>query len=132
MSEKKYMPSFAELIDRLTIISQKEMFAETDEMRFEFIKERNDIIHDINIFIKEGVQVSGEQVFASILLQLVNSHIWENEKAGRGEGETKNYELTHALNSDRAKIKKHIQTLIGGRIDHKLNYNINGAWPIKF
>lgn len=129
--ERKYLPSYAELIDRLSIVIQKEMFATDEEMRAAFVKERNDIIHDINVFISEGVKVNGEQIFSAMLLQLVNSHIWSNEGAGRGEGGEKNYEMTHALNADRAKVKRHIQEISGGRIDHKLNY-IDGHWPITF
>lgn len=129
--ERKYLPSYAELIDRLSIVIQKEMFATEEEMRAAFVKERNDIIHDINVFISEGIRIDGEHIFSAMLLQLVNSHIWENESGIRGDGEKKNYELTHSLNYDRSLVKKHIQEMINGRVDFKLSYS-KGAWPINF
>lgn len=138
--ERIYYPSFAELIDRLSIVIQKEMFSSDDEMRKEFILERNLIINDINTFISEGVVFDGASIFAAMLLQLINSHIWENEKVERGQSPDINTDWkekylslikSHKLNSDRANVKKKLQQLSGGRIDHKLNYNL-GLWPIPF
>lgn len=131
MSETRlYMPSFAELVDRLNIVIQKIVFAENEEMRQAFVKEREDIVHDIDLFLKEGVAVDGQMISHICYLQLVNATIWANESGGRGDGESKNYELSHGLNSNRAHVKKAIQQKINGRIDHKLNY-INGAWDLR-
>lgn len=128
---RKYNLSFAELIDRLTIVIQKIVFSENDEMRKSFVEERNDIIHDLNLFINnDGVTVDGELISRFCYLQLVNATIWANEGAARGDGEEKNYELTHGLNSDRATIKKSIQQQINGRIDYKLNYGF-GYWNME-
>lgn len=131
MIERKYTHSFSELLDRLTVVNQKEIYANDDEVKRIFFEERKDILHDIDLYIKEGVVVNAETIHAAMLLQLVNSHIWENEAGARGEGGKKNYELTHALNADRANIKKRIQSLNGGRMDFKLNY-IPGIWNIKW
>lgn len=130
MTERKYRWSFAELIDRSTIIWQKIIHAETDEMRSEFVKERDEIVHDLNLFISEGVKVTGEILVNALALQLVNREIWLNEAAGRGEDGKADYPYTHKLNSDRAKIKKNIQNKIGGRVDHKLNF-IDGALDLR-
>jgi hypothetical protein len=127
MTERLYKWSFAELLDRVSIVQMKIVFSETEEMRQEFISERDAIVHDLNAFIKEGVEVTGEILVAAMALQMVNHAIWTNESGSRGDGEAKNYELSHSLNSDRATIKKHISQKANGRIDHKLNYGM-GTW----
>lgn len=128
--ERKFMPSFSELTDRLNIVIQKIAFAENETMKAAFVEERDNIIHDINIFLSEGVKVTGEMISVICALQFINYAIWSNEAGGRGDGETKNYELTHGLNANRAECKKRISQLANGRIDHKLNY-IKGAWDLK-
>lgn len=128
---RQYQLSFAELCDRLSIVIQKIAFSETEEMKLAFVKERDEIVHDINLFIKEGLTpITGEMLVRICSLQLINYAIWTNESGGRGDGETKNYELSHALNANRAEVKKKIQMLCSGRIDHKLNY-IKGAWDLR-
>lgn len=127
MNTRAYQWSFAELVDRLNIVLMKIVFSETEEMRAAFVKERDDIVHDINLFREEGVEITGEILMACLALQLVNHAIWSNEAGGRGDGKDKNYELTHSLNSDRATLKKHIQQKLGGRVDFKLNYGL-GVW----
>lgn len=130
MSERAYLHSFAELVDRLQIVNLKIIYAD-ETLKGEFLKEAADIKHDIDIFISEGVSVDSEMVQAIGLLQAVHWEIWHNESAGRGDGDKADYDRTHKLNSDRAHIKKRIQQLCGGRIDHKLNY-INGLLNFPF
>lgn len=129
MGERKYNLSWAELIDRATIVAQKVVFS-TDHKE-EFEKELAAIIHDIDLMIMEGVAVNGEAIKAIMFLMLVNSHIWENESALRGDGIGADLPKTHRLNADRAHIKKRLSELSNNRIDHKLNYN-SGEWNIKF
>lgn len=129
MADRRFMPSFAELIDRLGIVIQKIVHSDNDELRMAFVQERDDIIHDIDQFILEGMKIDGSMISMACTLILVNCHIWENEAGGRGDGEKKNYEFTHGLNANRAEIKKHIQKKISGRIDEKLNY-IKGIWEL--
>ena len=47
MSDRKYLPTLSELIDRLSIAQLKEVFI--TEHKDEYAKEINDIIHDINL-----------------------------------------------------------------------------------
>lgn len=129
MSERRYNWSFAELVDRLSIVVQKIVYASEEKMRLEFASERDDIVHDLNLYIKEGVVVDGQMISRICLLQLVNATIWNNESAFREGGEGDNLKLTHSLNSDRAMLKAAISVRANGRIDHKLNYN-KGHWPI--
>jgi hypothetical protein len=130
METRRYQWSFAELIDRLSIVIQKIIYSETEEMRDLFAQERNDIIHDLDLFIAEGVEVDGKMLSDAMSLQIVNCAIWNGESAGRGDGGEKNYALTHALNSNRAEVKKNISERANGRVDHKLNYGL-GAWDLK-
>lgn len=130
MGERAYRWSFAELVDRLSIVVQKIVYAESEEMRNSFVQERNDIVHDLDLFLKEGVAIDGEMISRICYLQLVNATIWANETAGRGEGSAANYEFTHGLNANRATIKKAISQKANGRVDHKLNY-ISGAWDLR-
>jgi hypothetical protein len=114
---KKYMPSFAELVDRLTIVQQKENVNPNPE----FAKEIKDILHDIDLDIKNGVTLNADIIRAIVVLTLANQAIWINEDAARGgEGEN-NLILTHSLNGTRSTSKTKIQNIIGGRVDPKLN-----------
>lgn len=125
-AKRRYLPSYAELLDRLSIVIQKELYSTEKKLKIEFRKERLDIVHDISLF-----QVDGEMIFATMLLMLCNSKMWDNESGARGDGDKTNFLLTHKLNATRAAIKRRIMEMIGGRIDYKLNY-IDGAWKIQW
>ena len=47
MSDRKYLPTLSELIDRLSIAQLKEVFI--TEHKEEYAQEIKDIIHDINL-----------------------------------------------------------------------------------
>ena len=130
MIERLYNLSFAELSDRMCIINMKVVYAENEDMKKAFVQERESIIHDLNLFIQEGVVMDAEMANYIANLQMINTEIWENESGGRGDGQKKNYELSHGLNSNRAEVKKIIQQKANGRIDHKLNYN-RGIWDLR-
>lgn len=131
-SEKReYVWSFAELLDRLSVITQKIIYSENEDMQAAFKQERDNIVHDIDLYLEEGVKVTGKSIEAIMTLQLVNSHIWENESAFRGDGEKADLIKTHKLNSDRASMKRFLQESCGGRIDYKLNYGL-GIWKYPF
>lgn len=139
MEERKYLPSFAELVDRLSILVMKIAYSEDKEMLHSFIEERDNITHDIDLFVKEGVEMDGGMVYYLQGLQFLNSKIWHNEMEQRGEsgelevGWKEKYEKliqSHKWNADRAKVKRAIQQKIGGRIDQKLNY-IEGSLDLK-
>ena len=49
---RKYLPTFSELIDRLSIAQLKEVFI--PEHKTEYAEEISDIIHDINLIIEDG------------------------------------------------------------------------------
>ena len=122
MSERKYLPTLAELIDRLSIIQLKEVFI--SEHKEEYAEEIKDIVHDIDMILQdENVKLSGKDVRAIVVLSQMNLHIWHNEsnfRAGKGEG---NLELTHGLNGIRNTAKNKIQENLveGGRKDYKID-----------
>ena len=118
--DRKYLPTIAELIDRLSIVQLKEVFI--PEHKKEYAKEIEEIIHDINLIIKESdVRLDGDVVRAIIVLSQMNLHIWQNEtkyRAGTGDG---NLGLTHGLNGIRNTAKNKIQGAFGGRKDYKID-----------
>jgi hypothetical protein len=118
MSEikRKYLPTIAELIDRLSIIQLKEVFI--TEHKDEYAKEISDIVHDLS-----ELGMSGKMIRAIIVLAQMNLHIWHNEtkyRAGDGDG---NLGLTHGLNGIRNTAKNIIQDSLedGGRKDYKID-----------
>ena len=120
MENRKYLPTIAELIDRLSIAQLKEVFI--SEHKEEYAKEIEEIVHDIDLIIKEeNVQLDGEAVRALVVLSQMNLHIWQNEtkyRAGPGDG---NLGLTHGLNGIRNTAKNKIQGAFGGRKDYKID-----------
>ncbi len=51
MSNRKYLPTLSELVDRLSIVQLKEVFI--PEHKNEYAKEISDILHDIDLTLKE-------------------------------------------------------------------------------
>jgi len=118
--ERKYLPTLSELIDRLSIIQLKEVFIV--EHKEEYAKEIDEIVHDINILLKESDKVDGEFIRATIVLAQMNLHIWHNESNYRkGIKDGNNLELTHGLNGIRNVAKNKIQEINGGRKDYKID-----------
>ena len=120
MSERKYLPTLAELVDRLSIAQLKEVFI--TEHKEEYAQEIKDIVHDIDLILNdENVRLSGKDVRAIVVLSQMNLHIWHNEtkyRAGEGDG---NLGLTHGLNGIRNTAKNKIQENVGGRKDYKID-----------
>ena len=125
---RKYLPTLAELIDRLSIAQLKEVFI--TEHKEEYAQEIKDIIHDINLELSEkSLELSeksgilkGEDIRAIIVLAQMNLHIWHNESNYRkGIKDGNDLELTHGLNGIRNTAKNKIQESVGGRKDYKID-----------
>mgnify|MGYP003135933496 FL=1 len=118
---RKYLPTLAELIDRLSIVQLKEVFI--PEHKDEYSKEINDIIHDLDLELSEkSVTLSGDDIRAIVVLAQMNLHIWHNESNYRkGIKDGNNLELTHGLNGIRNTAKNKIQESVGGRKDYKID-----------
>jgi len=140
MKERKYLPTLAELIDRLSITQLKEVFM--GEHKKEYAEEMKAIMHDIDLILNTplagadescstqylpaspegGVSVSASTIRAIIVVAQMNLHIWHNEsEARKGVNAGENLRLTHGLNGIRNTAKNKIQELVGGRKDYKID-----------
>lgn len=121
MSDRKYLPTLSELVDRLSIVQLKEVFIE--DHKEEYAQEIKDIVHDIEMIIKDNdIKLDGETIRAIVVLSQMNLHIWHNESNYRkGIKDGNNLELTHGLNGIRNTAKNKIQEKNGGRKDYKID-----------
>jgi hypothetical protein len=121
MKERKYLPTLAELIDRLSISQLKEVFI--SQHKEEYAQEIKDIVHDIQIFLDESKQpITADTIRAIVVLSQMNLHIWSNESNVRNGKEGPNaLALTHGLNGIRNTAKNKIQEVVGGRKDYKID-----------
>lgn len=127
--ERKYLPTLAELIDRLSIVQLKEV--KIPEYKEQYAKEIKDILHDINIILQneEGrklredptIKLTAEDLRAIIVLAQINAHIWYNESMVRDGSGSGNLPLTHGINGIRNTAKNKIQERVGGRKDYKID-----------
>ena len=112
--ERKWLPSFGELIDRLSIHQLKEVFI--PEHKQKYAKDMKDIIFDLDQIIKEDKIIwSGEAIRCIVVISQINTHIWYNEsKARKGEAQDSSLlMLTHGLNGLRNKAINHLLGLLG-------------------
>jgi len=121
MSEKKYLPTLSELIDRLSIVQLKEVFIV--EHKNEYSQEIKNIIHDIQIHLNDlDNKITADVIRAIVVLSQMNLHIWHNESNYRNGIRVGNdLELTHGLNGIRNVSKNKIQEIVGGRKDYKID-----------
>ena len=120
MSERKYLPTLSELIDRLSIAQLKEVFI--SDHKEEYAQEIEDILHDIDILLPQSEGIDAEMIRAIVVLSQMNLHIWHNESNYRkGIKDGNNLELTHGLNGIRNTAKNKIQEVVGGRKDYKID-----------
>lgn len=114
--KRKYLPTLAELVDRLSIHQLKEVFI--PEHKDKYQREMRDIMDDINIIISEqNIQLTAEIIKAVVVLSQINEHIWYNEsKVRSGESQDLNLlKLTHGLNG----IRNRTMNYLLGLIDNK-------------
>jgi len=120
MSERKYLPTLSELVDRLSIAQLKEVFI--SEHKEEYAQEIADIVHDIQLLLDKSEDITAETIRAVVVLSQMNLHIWHNESNYRkGIKDGNNLELTHGLNGIRNTAKNKIQEIVGGRKDYKID-----------
>ena len=120
MTERKYLPTLSELVDRLSIAQLKEVFI--SEHKDEYAQEISDICHDIQLILNKSEDVTADTIRAIVVLSQMNLHIWHNESNYRkGIKDGNNLELTHGLNGIRNTAKNKIQEVVGGRKDYKVD-----------
>ena len=80
--KRKWLPTLGELIDRLSIHQLKEVFI--TENKKNYASEIQDIVHDIDLILKEHKgQINGDVIRAIVVLSHMNAHIWYNESQVR-------------------------------------------------
>ena len=125
LHKRAYVPTLAELVDRLSICQLKAIFIPEHS---ETYKEEMALIeHDISLILDqlsiEGNRINGEAVRAICLIQLTNRYIWENESKARqgGSDQDKLLKLTHSINGVRNTAKNALARATGERLDHKID-----------
>lgn len=117
LERRKYLPTAAELIDRLSIVLLKQIFIPAN--RDAYVKERQAIEHDLTILGPPP----GEAVTAILMVMLTNRFIWENESKARegGNEQDKLLKLTHSVNGIRTRAKNALAHYFGERVDLKVD-----------
>lgn len=119
---RKYLPTFAELIDRLAIVQLKAIFI--PENRDAYAIEMENILHDLDLIISERtIGLTSNMIRAIQIVMLSNRYIWENESKARAGGNEQDrlLKLTHSINGVRNTAKNVISAELGERIDHKVD-----------
>ena len=120
--ERKYLPTLADLVDRLTIVQLKMIFI--PDRREEYIAERELVLHDVDLILGGLEQrIGAAEIHAIIVIMLANRFIWENESKARAGGSEQDtlLKLTHSINGVRATAKNQLSALVGGRLDYKVD-----------
>ena len=120
MTERKYLPTFADLVDRLSIVLLKQIFI--PENREGYVEERDLIEHDLNEMLTEGRFLTGENITAILMIMLTNHTIWRNESEARkgGRKQDKLLKFTHSINGCRNMAKNIIARGVD-RMDFKVD-----------
>lgn len=117
---RSYLPTYAELIDRLSIVTLKSI--KISEHKEEYEKEAQLIMKDLDEISKEkGFNISGQMIRAVMIVMLSNEVIWQNESKARAGGSEQDHLLkfTHSVNGVRNLAKNVISNEIGERVDLK-------------
>ena len=118
---RQYLPTLAELIDRLSIVLLKSIFI--SEHREAYLMERDAIEHDIGLLLKKHPIFNSSEVLGILVLMLTNRYIWENESKARqgGSEQDKLLKLTHSINGIRNAAKNFIAVNRNEREDSKID-----------
>ena len=133
--ERKYLPTLAELIDRLSIVQLKAIFIPENAAAYN--EERSLIEHDIDLLLADK-KLSAKDVRAVMVVMLANRVIWENESKARagGDDQDKLLKFTHSNNGVRNTAKNMIASSANERVDLKTDCFAEklvaefGAWNI--
>src|SRR5690348_10859575 len=119
MNDRKYLPTFADLVDRLSIVLLKMIYI--PENRHVYEKEREAIEHDLALYVDDASQVV--QVRAIMVIMLANVTIWRNESEARkgGSGANEFLRFTHSVNGVRNAAKNILAQASGERTDKKVD-----------
>lgn len=118
--KRKYLPTFAELVDRLSIVILKSIFIPKNKEAYD--QEAADIVHDLDLILGD-LKINGEAIKAILVIMLSNRYIWENEsKVRTGDSQDLNLlKLTHSINGVRNTAKNVLSNQMGERKDLKID-----------
>lgn len=121
IEQRRYLPTLADLVDRLTIV----MLKQVNISHALYAQERADIEHDIDIVCREMAVLDspGKSIAAIAVVMLANKTIWDNESLAR-QGSDKQNDLlrfTHSINGIRNRAKNVIAKAAGERVDLKVD-----------
>jgi hypothetical protein len=120
--QRKYLPTFAELVDRLTIVLLKSIFIPDNKTQYD--QEIKDIKFDLDSIITEkNVKLNADIIKAICIIMLSNRYIWENEsKVRQGVNQDLSLlKLTHSINGVRNTAKNILSKELGERLDLKID-----------
>ena len=126
---RKYLPTFAELIDQLTVDQIKVVMFPTNKKQV--CDEIKRIEHDIDLIMKNNnVVISVEILRSIIILSQVNLHIWhqKDEMQEKPEKYQDLLKFAHQLNGIRNQMKNSImeRTNSTNGTGRKTNFNTDG------
>lgn len=122
MKQRKYLPTFSDLIDRMSIVQLKAIFI--PQHRAEYVRERALLEHDIDLILGSMKRrITASEIQAILVVMLTNRFIWENESKARagGDEQDKLLKLTHSINGVRNAAKNRLASIAGGRKDYKID-----------
>lgn len=114
MPDRKWVPTFGELVDRMSIHQLKEVFIPQHKEKFR--REMQDICDDIDSLIKEkDIELTGELIMCIIAIAQINEHIWYNEDRARSgqDQDLAKLKLTHGLNGLRNRLMNKMMYMTG-------------------
>jgi hypothetical protein len=129
MTERRYLPTIAELIDRLSICLMKSIFIDREAYRAEMKL----IVEDIASLIDDPASMypRSSMIYPILVLMLSNREIWLNEGVIRKgyddplgwapEVVADKLRFTHSINGVRTRAKNEISKIFGERVDQKVD-----------
>ena len=116
--QRKFLPTTAELIDRLCIVTLKSIKIAGHKEAYE--AQAAEIMHDLDLILGDD---RGRLILAIQLNAIANETIWANEsKAREGkEGQDHLLKFTHSVNGVRTSSMNAISVLTGERRDLKVD-----------
>lgn len=136
---RKFLPGVADLVDRLTISLQKQIFVTGQNEHY--AAEVEDILYDIDLTIEEhGHKITADAIRWVAVIMLANRFVWENESQIRNGSSTlsaeemaKRLQATHMINGVRNSAKNMLARLTEGRLDYKVDcFAADEAWNAVF
>jgi len=133
--QRKFLPAFAELVDRLTVDQIKEVLL--PKIQPDMAKEMDLLCHDIDLLIGEReLKLSSRFIRIVIALAQLNLHIWKlkDEMQKNEERYDELLKLAHQLNGIRNQLKNMLleEAKDKEKSSQRSNFNTDGleGWTI--